>query len=84
MSFLSEEQNKPKLTEIKLIKQIILEQKQNTPQEEKIFKYILKFSINNYIVILTVIVIILSLYWRYLETKEKKEKHKIYYDDEIN
>jgi len=44
--------------------------------EQKIFNYILQIIINNYQTIIILILIIIGLYWRYNETKTKKEQKK--------
>ena len=74
MSFLGDEYGRPKLTESKIIKKIINNQTIEIPREQKIFNYILPIIINNYQIIIICILIIMGLYWRYNETKTKKEQ----------
>ena len=76
MTFLGEEYGRPRLTESKVIKKIINDQTMEIPSEQKIFNYILQIIINNYQVIIILILIIIGLYWRYYETKTKKDKKK--------
>jgi hypothetical protein len=79
MTFLGDEYGKPKLTESKIIKKIIIDQKMNISSEQKIFNYLYKFVLDNYQIIIIGILIILGLYWRYNITKTKKDKNKIDY-----
>jgi heme/copper-type cytochrome/quinol oxidase subunit 2 len=90
MTFYGEEYGKPKLIESKIIKQIINTQNKDIPHEQKIFNYIYQIVIDNYKIILVVSIIVIGLYWRYTETKNKKKKNKIknnildyYFDSEI-
>jgi hypothetical protein len=76
MTFLGEEYGRPRLTESKVIKKIINDQTMEIPSEQKIFNYILQIIINNYQTIIILILIIIGLYWRYNETKTKKEQNK--------
>jgi hypothetical protein len=76
MTFLGEEYGRPKLTESKVIKKIINDQTMEISSEQKIFNYILQIIINNYQTIIILILIIIGLYWRYNETKTKKEQKK--------
>lgn len=86
MAFYGEEYGKPKLIESKIVKQIINTQNKDIPHEQKIFNYVYQMIIDNYKVILIVSIILIGLYWRYTETKNKKKnnnKNKIldYYSD---
>jgi hypothetical protein len=83
MTFLGNNYDRPKLTESKIIKKIIDTQVIEIPKEQKIFNYIMEFLFNNYQTIIFCIIIVLALYWRYEETKKKKQIEKSYYD-EIN
>jgi hypothetical protein len=76
MTFLGEEYGRPRLTETKVIKKIINDQTMEIPSEQKIFNYVLQIIINNYQIIIILIIIIIGLYWRYNETKTKKEQKK--------
>jgi uncharacterized membrane protein len=81
MTFLGEEYGRPRLTESKVIRKIINDQTMEIPSEQKIFNYILQFIINNYQTIIIIILIIIGLYWRYTETKTKKEQQKYLNND---
>jgi hypothetical protein len=73
MTFLGNNYDRPKLTESKIIKKIIDTQVIEIPKEQKIFNYIMEFLFNNYQTIIFCTIIILALYWRYEETKKKKQ-----------
>ena len=72
MTFFSNNYERPKLTEIKVIRKIINTQVTDIPKEQKIFNYIMKLLFNNYQMIFICIIIFISLYWRNEETKKKK------------
>ncbi len=76
MTFLGDEYGRPRLTESKIIKKIINNQNIEISSEQKIFNYILQMIINNYQIIIIFILITGGLYWRYNETKTKKEHHQ--------
>ena len=76
MTFFGEEYGRPRLTESKVIKKIINDQTIEIPSEQKIFNYILQIIIINYQSIIILILIIIGLYWRYNETKTKKDQKK--------
>jgi hypothetical protein len=84
MTFYGESYGKPKLIESKIIKRIVNTQNMDIPHEQKIFNYLYQFILNNYQVILIVIVIIGGLYWRYNETKIKKQNQNNNYFDNYN
>ena len=77
MTFYGEEYGKPKLIESKIVKQIIATQNKDIPHEQKIFNYVYQIVIENYKIILIVSIILIGLYWRYTETKNKKKIKKI-------
>ena len=81
MTFLGDEYGRPRLTESKVVKKIINDQTIEITSEQKIFNYILQIIINNYQAIIILILIIIGLYWRYNETKTKKDKKKILNND---
>jgi Na+/H+ antiporter NhaC len=76
MSFLSENYDRPKLVENKLIKKIIIEQKNNITIVDKFKINIFEFIKENYKVIGIVMIVLILLYWRYHETKQKKLNNK--------
>lgn len=73
MTFYGEEYGKPRLIESKIIKKIVNTQTMDIPDEQKILNYFYQFILNNYKIILIVIIIVGGLYWRYNETKLKKK-----------
>lgn len=64
---------RPKLIEQKIIKKIINNQNIDISHEQKIFNYVYQFILNNYKIILFVIIIVGGLYWRYNDTQTKKQ-----------
>ena len=78
MTFHSNNYERPKLTEIKILKKIINTQVTEIPKEQKMFNYIMKLLFNNYQIFFVGIIIFISLYWRYEETKKKKQLEQLY------
>lgn len=76
MTFYGEEYGKPKLIESKIIKKIVDTQNMEIPREQKIFNYLYEIIKTNYKIILIVSIILIGLYWRYTETKNKKKNYK--------
>lgn len=79
MSF-SGSYERPKLIESKIVRKIIDTQVIEIPTEQKIFNNIMLFLFNNWQMILLTIIICGALFWRYKETKKKKELEQQYYD----
>ena len=75
----SEYYNKPKLVENKIIKKI----KNNNIVlfQNNIKEYLYNFFINNYKILLFIILISACLYWRYIETRKQKI-HKLEYESD--
>ncbi len=74
MSFNDNTYERPKLTEAKIIKKIINTQVSEIPTEQKIFNNIAEFLVNNYKPIIICLIIFIALYWRYENTKKRKQK----------
>jgi hypothetical protein len=77
MSFLGS-YNKPKLTESKIVKKIINTQVIEITKEQQLFNYFINFLFKNYLAIIISTIIIFSLYWRYEDTKKKKQLYNNY------
>lgn len=84
MTFLGNNYDRPKLTESKIVKKIIDTQVIEIPREQKIFNQVMNFLFNNYITIIIFLIIAFGLYWRYEDTKKRKEKEQKYFDDFYN
>ena len=70
--FLSDTYDKPKLVENKLLKKIVINQKNQECIEQKVLYKIIEYITINYQIILIILTIIIGLYWRYNETQKKK------------
>jgi hypothetical protein len=81
MSLFYDSNLKPKLIENRLVKKIVHEQNENTNLDYKIKNYLFDFLKKNYLVILIILILIISLFWRYNEIKKKRNKN-IQDDDE--
>ena len=73
MSFNSNNYERPKLTEAKIIKKLLNTQVIEIPTEQKIFNNIMTFLFNNYQIIIICLIILIALYWRYEDTKKRKQ-----------
>lgn len=72
MSFFSDSNIKPKLTEPKLVKKIVQEQYTGITFNKNIKDNIIIFFKNNFLIIIVILIIIFSLYWRYYEIRKKR------------
>ena len=73
MSFNGSNYERPKLTESKIVRKIIDTQIVEIPTEQKIFNKIMSFLLNNYQTIIFCLIVVIALYWRYEDTKKRKQ-----------
>ena len=77
MVFLNDRYQKPRLIETKIIKKILANEQKKVSFEQIVFDKIYNFLYNNYHIILIIIFISVTLYWRFLEIKNRKKKYRL-------